>query len=262
MSFKHVFFYHCRRTSSLGSFQLIGSFDSFGQCVTPPMNGFILDSNPLSLPEDTSALTSNLEKTLLASDLSEKQENESINEDLYKNMDESLNRYVESSSDLSSSNEKTYKNANLQVSNEVTATNMDSNSTSSGDNIGDVMENDSESSCERDRSKTVVNAESCQIDQNISTQIHGDENNLPNTEYTQTSKDPGEKLFSSAEIENLGDMVTEGLLKCQNCPLGKVDSSSGVSSCDECQHKHTQNVKSGIYIFSHTSCVLIGRLIN
>jgi hypothetical protein len=40
------------------------------------MNGFIPDSNPLSLPEDTSALTSNLEKTLLASDLSEKQENE------------------------------------------------------------------------------------------------------------------------------------------------------------------------------------------
>jgi hypothetical protein len=27
------------------------------------MNGFILDSSPLSLPEDTSALTSNLEKT-------------------------------------------------------------------------------------------------------------------------------------------------------------------------------------------------------
>jgi len=142
------FFYHCRRTSSLESFQLIGSFDSIGQCVTPPMNGFILDSNPLSLPEDTSALTSNLEKTLLASDLSEKQENESINEDLYKNMDESLNKYAESSSDLSSSNEKTYKNANLQVSNEVTATNVDSYSTSSSDNIGDVTQIDSESSFE------------------------------------------------------------------------------------------------------------------
>lgn len=249
MSFK-LFFYHCRRTSSLESFQLIGSFDSFGQCVTPPMNGFIPDSNPLSLPEDTSALTSNLEKTLLASDLSEKQENESINEDLYKNVDESLNKYAESSSDLSSSNEKTYKNVNLQVSNEVTATNVDSYSTSSSDNIGDVTQIDSESSCERDRSKTIVNEESCHIDENTSTQIHNsDDYSLTETELSPTSKDHGEKLFSSGEIENLGDMVTEGLLKCQNCPLGEVDSSSGVSSFDECQHKHSQNLKSGIYIF-------------
>lgn len=238
------FFYHCRRTSSRESFQLIGSFDRFGQCVTPPMNGFILDSSPLSLPEDTSALTSNLEKTLLASDLSEKQENESINEDLYKNMDESLNKYAESSSDLSSSNEKTYKNANLQVSNEVTSTNVDSYSTSSSDNI------DSESSCERDRSKTIVNEESCHIDENTSTQIHNrDDYSLTETELSPSSKDHGEKLFSSGEIENFGDMVTEGLLKCQNCPLGEVDSSSGVSSLDECQHKHSQNLKSGIYIF-------------
>jgi hypothetical protein len=61
-------------------------------------------------------------------------------------VDESLNKYAESSSDLSSSNEKTYKNVNLQVSNEVTATNVDSYSTSSSDNIGDVTQIDSESS--------------------------------------------------------------------------------------------------------------------
>lgn len=244
------FFYHCRRTNSLGSFQLIGSFDSFGQCITPPMNGFILDSNPLSLPEDTSALTSNLEKTLLASDLSEKQENKSINEDLYKNMDESLNKCLDSSLDLSSSNEKTLKNTNLPVSNEVTATNLDSYSTGSSDNIGDVTENDSESSCERDRSKTIRNNESYHIDQNTATQIHNrDDYSLIKTELSSTSKDPGEKLFSSGEIENLGDVVTEGLLKCQNCPLGEVDSSSGVSSCDVCQHKLSQNLKSGIYCF-------------
>lgn len=236
---------YMQRTNSLGSFQLIGSFDSFGQCITPPMNGFILDSNPLSLPEDTSALTSNLEKTLLASDLSEKQENKSINEDLYKNMDESLNKCLDSSLDLSSSNEKTLKNTNLPVSNEVTATNLDSYSTGSSDNIGDVTENDSESSCERDRSKTIRNNESYHIDQNTATQIHNrDDYSLIKTELSSTSKDPGEKLFSSGEIENLGDVVTEGLLKCQNCPLGEVDSSSGVSSCDVCQHKLSQNLKS------------------
>lgn len=257
------FFYHCRRTNSLGSFQVIGSFDSLGQCITPPMNGFVLDSHPLSLPEDHSPLTSNLEKTLQASDLSEIQENESINEYLNKNHVETLDKCADSNSDLSSSNEKAYKNSNLQFSTEVTATNMDSYSTSSSDNIGDVTENDSESSCERDRSKTIVNDEPCQIDQNTATLIHHrEENNLHNTEFTQTSKDIGEKLFGSGEIENLGNMVTDGLLKCQNCPLGEVDSSSGVSSCDECLHKHSQNLKSGIYIFSHRSFVLIGRLIN
>jgi hypothetical protein len=77
---------------------------------------------------------------------------------------------------------------------------VDSYSTSSSDNIGDVTQIDSESSCERDRSKTIVNEESCHIDENTSMQIHNsDDYSLTETELSPTSSnDDTPELLSTS----------------------------------------------------------------
>ncbi|XP_076076848.1 uncharacterized protein LOC143047601 isoform X2 [Mytilus galloprovincialis] len=56
--------FYLQRTNSLGSFQLVGSFDSFRNSMTPPKDGFLPDSNRSSLQDDHPASEDPLEKTL------------------------------------------------------------------------------------------------------------------------------------------------------------------------------------------------------
>ncbi|XP_052087227.1 guanine nucleotide exchange protein smcr8a-like [Mytilus californianus] len=56
--------FYLQRTNSLGSFQLVGSFDSFRNSMTPPKDGFLPDSNRSSLQDELPASDDPLEKTL------------------------------------------------------------------------------------------------------------------------------------------------------------------------------------------------------